>query len=39
VKKDKNYYEYANILYKNIKSRDLVFYSFNPEENNLLWKL
>ena len=36
---DKNYTSYIDIILKNFKSRDIVFYSFNPEENNLLWKL
>ena len=36
---DKDYYAYLDIIIKNIQSRDLVVYSFNPEENNLLWKL
>lgn len=39
IKKDKDYFAYLNLILKNIKSRDIVFYSFNPEENNLLWKL
>ena len=39
LKEKKDYYAYLNIIIKNIKSRDLVIYSFNPEENNLLWKL
>jgi hypothetical protein len=36
---DKDYFAYLDIILKNIKSRDIVLYSFNPEENNLLWKL
>jgi len=39
LKKKNDYYAYMNIIMKNIKSRDIVFYSFIPEENNLLWKL
>jgi hypothetical protein len=39
LKIDKDYFAYLDIILKNIKSRDLVIYSFNPEENNLLWKL
>lgn len=39
LKNKKDYYAYLDIILKNIKSRDLVIYSFNPEENNLLWKL
>ncbi|MDP2090859.1 MAG: DUF4012 domain-containing protein [Candidatus Gracilibacteria bacterium] len=39
LKEKKDYYAYIDIILKNIKSRDLVIYSFNPEENNLLWKL
>ena len=39
LKNDKDYYAYLDIIIKNIKSRDLVIYSFNPDENNLLWKL
>lgn len=37
--KEKKYYDYANILLQHIKNRDIVFYSFNPQENNLLWRL
>jgi len=36
---DKDYFAYLDIIIKNIKSRDIVLYSFNSEENNLLWKL
>lgn len=39
LKEKKDYYAYLDIILKNIQSRDLVIYSFNPEENNLLWKL
>lgn len=39
LKEKKDYFAYLDILQKNIKSRDLVIYSFLPEENNLLWKL
>lgn len=39
LKQDKDYFKYLDIVIKNIESRDIVFYSFNPEENNLLWKL
>lgn len=39
LKEKKDYYSYLNIIINNIKSRDLVLYSFNSEENNLLWKL
>ena len=39
LKYDKDYFAYLDVLLKNIKSRDLVIYSFNPDENNLLWKL
>ena len=39
LKQDKQYFAYLDLLAKNIKSRDLVIYSFNPEENNLLWQL
>lgn len=35
----KDYYNYSNIILKHINSRDIVFYSFNSEENSLLWKL
>ena len=35
----KNYYSYAKIISKHIKSRDIIFYSFNSEENSFLWKL
>lgn len=36
---EKKYYDYLEIILKNIKSRDLVFYSFNPKENSFLWKI
>jgi len=36
---EKKYASYLNIILNNFKSRDIVFYSFHPEENNLLWKL
>lgn len=36
---EKDYFWYFNILSKHIKTRDIVFYSFIPEENSLLWKL
>ncbi len=39
LKEKKDYYIYLDIIKKNIISRDLVLYSFKPEENNLLWKL
>ncbi|MFK7780542.1 MAG: DUF4012 domain-containing protein [Candidatus Gracilibacteria bacterium] len=39
LKERKDYFAYLDILQKNIRSRDLVIYSFNPEENNLLWRL
>lgn len=39
LKEKKDYYAYLDIILKSIKSRDIVIYSFNPEENNLLWKL
>ena len=39
LKQEKNYSAYADILLKNIQTRDLVVYSFHSEENNLLWKL
>lgn len=39
LKEKKDYYTYLDIILENIKSRDLVLYSFHPEENNLLWKL
>ena len=38
LKEDKDYFAYLDIILKNIKSRDLVIYSFNSNENNLLWK-
>ena len=37
--KSKKYFTYLEILYKNILSRDIVLYSFIPEENFLLWNL
>ena len=39
LEQEKDYYAYLDIIMKNINTRDLVIYSFNPEENNLLWKL
>lgn len=39
LKEKKDYFAYLDIIKKNIKTRDLVIYSFNPEENNLLWQL
>ena len=39
IKNKKDYFWYLDILLKNIISRDLVFYSFNTQENNILWKL
>jgi len=39
LKIKKDYYAYLDIILKNVKSRDLVLYSFNTEENNFLWKL
>lgn len=35
----KDYYSYIKIILKHVKSRDIVFYSFDNEENSLLWKL
>lgn len=39
LKEKKLYFEYINIIYKHLKTRDLVIHSFSPEENSLLWKL
>ena len=36
---EKKYFSYLDIILKNFKTRDLVIYSFNSNENNLLWKL
>lgn len=36
---EKKYIDYINEVYKKIKSRDIVLYSFVPQENSLLWKL
>jgi len=36
---DKDYFNYSKIIIKNILSRDIMIYSFNWEENNLLTKL
>lgn len=36
---EKKYYDYLKIISKHIKNRDIVFYSFHPVENSLLWKL
>ncbi len=35
----KDYYSYLKIILNHIKNRDIVFYSFDNEENSLLWKL
>lgn len=35
----KDYYNYVKIILNHIKNRDIVFYSFDNEENSLLWKL
>lgn len=35
----KDYYNYLKIILTHIKNRDIVFYSFDNEENSLLWKL
>lgn len=35
----KDYYNYLKIIMSHIKNRDIVFYSFDNEENSLLWKL
>jgi len=35
----KDYYNYLKIILSHIKNRDIVFYSFDSEENSLLWKL
>lgn len=36
---EKKYYNYLKIIFNHIKTRDVVFYSFNPKENSFLWKL
>ncbi|MBS9775317.1 DUF4012 domain-containing protein [Candidatus Gracilibacteria bacterium] len=36
---EKRYVDYLNILIKDIQKRDIVVYSFHPQENSLLWKL
>lgn len=36
---EKKYYKYLRVFFEHIKTRDVVFYSFNPTENNFLWKL
>jgi len=36
---DKDYFNYFKIIFKSILSRDIMIYSFNSEENNLLTKL
>lgn len=35
----KDYYAYVKVILEHIKNRDLVFYSFDSEQNSLLWKL
>lgn len=39
IKTKWNYNDIANIFLKHIKSRDIVFYSFDTEANNVLWRL
>jgi hypothetical protein len=39
VQKDKNYSNYMKVILNEIQTRDLMVYSFRPEENSLLWKL
>lgn len=36
---DGKYFEYLQILTHEAKSRDIMMWSFNPEENNFLWDL
>ena len=36
---EKKYYDYLKIILNHIENRDIVFYSFDPVENSLLWKL
>lgn len=36
VLSDKNYADYLKIIFENIKSRDIVFYSFDEKENDLI---
>ncbi|NVP17720.1 DUF4012 domain-containing protein [Candidatus Gracilibacteria bacterium] len=35
----KDYYSYLKVIVDHVKNRDLVFYSFDSDENSLLWKL
>lgn len=39
MKKNNDYLPYAKVIFNHLNSRDIIIYSFHPEENSLLWKL
>ena len=39
MKDNNDYVPYAKVIFNQLNSRDIIIYSFHPEENSLLWKL
>jgi hypothetical protein len=39
MQKNNDYVPYAKVIFKHLLSRDIMVYSFHPEENSFLWKL
>ena len=39
MKDNNDYIPYAKVIFNHLNSRDIMIYSFHPEENSLLWKL
>jgi hypothetical protein len=39
MKENNDYIPYAKVIFNQLNSRDIIIYSFHPEENSLLWKL
>lgn len=39
MKQNKDYIPYAKVIFNHLQSRDIIVYSFHPDENSLLWKL
>lgn len=39
MKENNDYIPYAKVIFNHLNSRDVIIYSFHPEENSLLWKL
>ncbi|QFR39259.1 DUF4012 domain-containing protein [Candidatus Gracilibacteria bacterium 28_42_T64] len=39
LKEKKDYVSYVKVLLTHLKNREIMIYSFIPEENNMLWKL